>query len=160
MIETFKGMPVKTSAIFGGASMSKQMREIRDGPHIIVATPGRLSDFLRRREIDLSRIEMCVIDEADRLLDMGFEEELKHIYSEMPKSRQSILFSATLPEWTRKMVQRDLKPNQVLVDLSSEENTSSKFFCLFVSDSHIFGSALCCASCSSKCRKVSRRINS
>jgi superfamily II DNA/RNA helicase len=133
VIETFKGMPVKTSAIYGGSSMHKQMREIRDGPHIVVATPGRLSDLLRRREIDLSRVEMCVIDEADRLLDMGFEDELKQIYSEMPKSRQSILFSATLPEWTRKMVQRDLKPNQVLVDLASDENASSKFVFSFSS---------------------------
>ena len=76
--------------------MSSQIRNIRKGVHIIVATPGRLLDHLQRRTVDLSNIETLVLDEADRMLDMGFIREVKRIFTFLPRSgRQNLLFSAT-----------------------------------------------------------------
>ena len=92
------GAPVHLGAIaiFGGAHMGAQMQALRRGTDIVVATPGRLIDHLERRTIDLSAIEILVLDEADRMLDMGFLPALKTILADLPPNRQSLLFSATL----------------------------------------------------------------
>jgi ATP-dependent RNA helicase RhlE len=88
---------VRVLAIYGGAAMAPQIRALRNGIDIVVATPGRLIDHLQRRTVDLSKIEMLVLDEADRMLDMGFMPALRRVLPALPSSRQTLLFSATLP---------------------------------------------------------------
>jgi len=90
--------PLRVSAIFGGVAMMPQIHALRRGTHIVVATPGRLIDHLERRTIDLSAIEILVLDEADRMLDMGFQPALRRVMPLLPVNRQTLMFSATLPE--------------------------------------------------------------
>jgi ATP-dependent RNA helicase RhlE len=92
------GAPVgaRIALIVGGLSMPAQVRELKSGPQIVVATPGRLIDHLQRRSIDLSGVEVLTLDEADRMLDMGFLPPLRRILQALPKTRQTLLFSATL----------------------------------------------------------------
>lgn len=100
--ETFKkvGGPFKlrTAILIGGGSMSHQLRDIKQKPHVIVATPGRLIDHMDQKNISLHDVGILVLDEADRMLDMGFEPQLKRILSGVPSDRQTLLFSATMPE--------------------------------------------------------------
>jgi len=88
---------LRSVAIYGGASIETQIRALRNGVHIIVATPGRLHDILRRRAADLSTASCVVLDEADEMLSMGFEEDLKAIMGAIPDTVQKLLFSATMP---------------------------------------------------------------
>ncbi|TAN00690.1 MAG: DEAD/DEAH box helicase [Rhodanobacteraceae bacterium] len=90
-----KHLRVHTAAVFGGVGMGGQMQTLRRGPALIVATPGRLIDHMDRRNVDLSGIDTLVLDEADRMLDMGFLPALKKILGTLPKQRQTLLFSAT-----------------------------------------------------------------
>ena len=87
---------VRTALIYGGVSQFHQVRDLNRGAHIVVATPGRLLDLMGQGHIDLSRLTTFVLDEADRMLDMGFLPDLKRIIRELPKERQSLFFSATL----------------------------------------------------------------
>jgi hypothetical protein len=92
------GAPVQVRAIavYGGAPMSRQVRALHNGTDIIVATPGRLLDHMRQRTIDLSGVEILTLDEADRMLDLGFKPALRRILEVLPRTRQTLLFSATL----------------------------------------------------------------
>jgi ATP-dependent RNA helicase RhlE len=87
---------VRTVAVFGGVSMALQIRALRQRPDIVVATPGRLIDHVLRRTVDLSAIEILTLDEADRMLDLGFLPALKRLLAVLPVRRQTLLFSATL----------------------------------------------------------------
>ncbi len=87
---------VRGAAVIGGASMGNQIREIRDQREVIVATPGRLVDHLEQRTAKLDQIEVLVLDEADRMLDMGFKPQLDRILAKLPRTRQTYLFSATM----------------------------------------------------------------
>jgi ATP-dependent RNA helicase RhlB len=118
---------LRTVPVFGGMDYAKQRKQLADAPvDIIVATPGRLLDFQRRREINLKEIEVLIIDEADRMLDMGFIPDVrKIIYSTPAKDkRQTLMFSATLTEqitrlasqWTRNPVTVEIEPEQVAVE--------------------------------------------
>jgi ATP-dependent RNA helicase RhlE len=89
---------VTSAPVFGGVEMGPQERALRAGVDIIVATPGRLIDHLRQKNADLSGIELLVLDEADRMMDMGFWPDVRRIISELPAARQTLLFSATMPE--------------------------------------------------------------
>jgi len=93
-------------SIVGGSSMFLEMRKLKGRVDVIVATPGRLLDHLRRRSIDLSRLEVVVLDEADRMLDMGFIEDIETIIGHAPATRQTMLFSATLDGVVGKLAQR------------------------------------------------------
>lgn len=84
-------------AVYGGASIENQIRKIKSGVHIIVATPGRLLDLLKRKAANISGIRTIILDEADEMLNMGFREDLEDISSHAPKERQTLLFSATMP---------------------------------------------------------------
>lgn len=88
---------IRVAAIYGGASIAQQIRQLRGGSQIIVATPGRLIDLMQRRAADLSRVAYCVLDEADEMLNMGFQEDIDRILKRMPAERQTWLFSATMP---------------------------------------------------------------
>ena len=89
---------ITSVAVYGGVGMDAQERALRSGVDIIVATPGRLQDHMRQRVADLSGIEVLVLDEADRMMDMGFWPDVRRIVSELPPERQTLLFSATLPD--------------------------------------------------------------
>ncbi len=91
----YKGLNVV--AVYGGASISDQARDIKRGAQIIVATPGRMKDMISRRMIDISKIEYCVLDEADEMLNMGFYEDITEILSYSPDEKSTWLFSATMP---------------------------------------------------------------
>ncbi len=94
---------VRSVAIYGGASIEVQIRALRNGVHIIVATPGRLHDLWRRKAINLSTTECVVLDEADEMLSMGFEEDLNAILAAIPDNVQKLLFSATMPRQVKRL---------------------------------------------------------
>lgn len=88
---------VKTSAVYGGASMERQVRELKRGANIVIGTPGRVLDHIRRRTLKLDSLRTVILDEADEMLNMGFREDIETILSEVPEERQTVLFSATMP---------------------------------------------------------------
>ena len=88
---------LKTAVLIGGASMSAQQHTLRKNPHVVIATPGRLMDHLEQKTFGLSRISVIVLDEADRMLDIGFLPQIKKILAGLPKEHQTMLFSATMP---------------------------------------------------------------
>jgi ATP-dependent RNA helicase RhlE len=100
--ETFRkvggAFGLRTAVLIGGASMHTQLKDIRSRPHVIIATPGRLIDHLDQKHVRLDNVGVLVLDEADRMLDMGFEPQLKRILVSVPTDRQTLLFSATMPE--------------------------------------------------------------
>jgi ATP-dependent RNA helicase RhlE len=89
-------LPLRAVSVYGGASMGNQLKVLQRGCDIIVATPGRLLDHMERRTIDLSSVRILVLDEADRMLDMGFIQDVRKIIDALPKERQTMLFSATM----------------------------------------------------------------
>ena len=95
--------PLRSLTIFGGVGMGPQIQGLRRGADIVVATPGRLLDHMDRGNIDLSQVEILVLDEADRMLDMGFIRDIRKIVAEVPKRRQTLLFSATMPPEVREL---------------------------------------------------------
>jgi len=90
-----KYLPLKSMMMFGGVNINPQIKQLRVGVDILVATPGRLLDHLQQKTVDLSRVEILVLDEADRMLDMGFIRDIKKVLAVLPKQRQNLLFSAT-----------------------------------------------------------------
>jgi len=91
------GRPFKTTIVVGGANMGDQRSDLRAGVEIVVATPGRFIDHLQSGNTDLGRISFVVLDEADRMLDMGFEPQIREVMHNLPKAHQTLLFSATMP---------------------------------------------------------------
>lgn len=89
--------PIKVCTVYGGSSMQKQINMLNQGVDIVVATPGRLMDHMRRGNIAFDEVDILVLDEADRLLDMGFLPDMRKIIGEMPRERQTMMFSATMP---------------------------------------------------------------
>jgi len=99
-----RGRGVKVESIYGGDSMERQLEGIRQGAHVIAGTPGRVLDHLRRGTLDFSRVKVLVLDEADRMLDMGFAVEMGQIMEYVPAERQTLLFSATIPLGIRGLI--------------------------------------------------------
>ena len=102
--EIGQGRGVKVESIYGGDSMDRQLEGIRAGAHVIVGTPGRVLDHLRRRTLRFDAVRTLVLDEADRMLDMGFAVEMGQIMAYMPAERQTLLFSATVPLGIRGLI--------------------------------------------------------
>ena len=96
-------LPFRSAVIFGGVSINTQSSKLRKGVDVVVATPGRLLDHLQQGTIDLSKIEILVLDEADRMLDMGFIRDIRKIFKFLPKERQNLLFSATFSDDIRRL---------------------------------------------------------
>lgn len=102
-------LPFKTQVIFGGVNINKQIQSLRKGADILIATPGRLLDLVSQRIIDLSQVEILVLDEADRMLDMGFIHDIKKVLKLLPAKRQNLLFSATFSEEIKRLASGILK---------------------------------------------------
>ena len=90
--------PITSAAVYGGVEMGAQERALHAGVDIIVATPGRLIDHMRQQNADLTGVELLVLDEADRMMDMGFWPDVRRIIAALPAARQTLLFSATMPD--------------------------------------------------------------
>lgn len=100
---------IRSTVVYGGVSKGPQIRNVTGNAEIVVACPGRLLDLVQNREIDLSQIEVLVLDEADRMFDMGFLPDIRKIVGKLPDRRQTLLFSATMPADIRRLVQEILK---------------------------------------------------
>ncbi|MCA9101249.1 MAG: DEAD/DEAH box helicase, partial [Planctomycetales bacterium] len=98
--------PIRQTVVFGGVSQNQQVRALRHGVDALVATPGRLLDLMGQGYIDLSQVEILVLDEADQMLDMGFLPALKRIVAAVPAERQTLMFSATMPEEIRQLARQ------------------------------------------------------
>lgn len=126
-------LPVKHLAIFGGVPQGKQVEALQKGADILIATPGRLLDFINQGIIDLSRLEILVLDEADRMLDMGFVHDVKKILTKIPKKRHTLFFSATMPKEIREFSQTLLyKPEEINVTPVSSSAKTVKQSVYFV----------------------------
>ncbi|MGH8679484.1 MAG: DEAD/DEAH box helicase [Burkholderiales bacterium] len=107
---------LRSAAVFGGVNITPQERTLRHGVDVLVATPGRLLDHVRSRTVDLSQVEILVLDEADRMLDMGFIHDIRRILSALPKQRQNLFFSATFSSEIRRLADSFLRsPVEVAV---------------------------------------------
>ena len=111
---------IKTVAVFGGVSVNTQMLALRGGTDILVATPGRLLDLISSNAIKLDKVQTLVLDEADRMLSLGFTEELSALLALLPKRKQTLLFSATFPEQVTALTQ-ELLNNPIEIQLQSSE---------------------------------------
>ena len=111
-------------SIYGGSSIQEQSRSIKKGAQIVVATPGRMLDMLKRKYVNISKIDFCVLDEADEMLNMGFYNDIKSILAKTPKSKKTWLFSATMPNEVSKIADEFMNnPYKITV---GEKNSSSK----------------------------------
>lgn len=127
-------------AIYGGASIDGQIREMKRGPQIVVATPGRLVDMIDRRMVDLSKIEFVVLDEADEMLTMGFKDDLDLILSQTPKEKNTWLFSATMPNEVQRISRTYMKdPFEVTVGTKNagNENIEHLYYVVHAKDRYL-----------------------
>lgn len=119
-----KHLPLRTAVVFGGVKINPQIEQLRRGVDILVATPGRLLDHVQQGTADLSCVEILVLDEADRMLDMGFIHDIRKILSLLPEQRQNLLFSATYSKEMRKLAEDLLhEPEQIQV---ARRNTAAE----------------------------------
>jgi ATP-dependent RNA helicase RhlE len=116
-----KFVKVRTLAVYGGVSMNKQLDTLHRGVDIVVATPGRLMDHMRRHSIDLRAVEVLVIDEADRMFDMGFINDVRKIIAALPKQRQTMLFSATIGPDVRNLAASVLD-SPLMIEIGEQRN--------------------------------------
>lgn len=124
-VNTYKKyLPLKSSVIFGGVNISPQIKNLRNGVDILVATPGRLLDHVSQKTIDLSKVEILVLDEADRMLDMGFIHDIRKILSLLPTRRQSLLFSATFTNEIKTLGETFLKSPKMIE--ATKRNTTAE----------------------------------
>ena len=116
---------INVVAIYGGASITEQARQIKRGAQIIVATPGRMKDMMSRGLVDITKIDYCVLDEADEMLNMGFFEDIKEILSDTPKDKNTWLFSATMPKEVALIAKKFMKnPQEITVGAKNSGATT------------------------------------
>ena len=119
-----KNLPLRHTVLFGGIGMDKQTADLRSGCEIVVATVGRLLDHVKQKNITLNRVEIVVLDEADRMQDMGFIDDIRSIMQMLPKERQTLLFSATFSAPIRKLAQ-DFMNAPETVEVSAQNTTNA-----------------------------------
>lgn len=125
-IETYgKHLPLKSTVIFGGVNINPQIIKLRKGVDILVATPGRLLDHVGQKTVDLSEVDFLVLDEADRMLDMGFIHDVKKVLNLLPKKRQNLLFSATFSNDIKKLAD-NLLNSPVMIEVAARNTASEK----------------------------------
>ena len=117
-----KYLPLTSMVMFGGVGMQPQINALRKGVDILVATPGRLLDHHQQRTVDLSHVEILVLDEADRMLDMGFIHDIKKVLAILPKKRQNLLFSATFSDEIKRLAD-SLLDNPALIEVARRNST-------------------------------------
>ncbi|MDQ7988323.1 MAG: DEAD/DEAH box helicase [Candidatus Dactylopiibacterium sp.] len=123
-VQTYsKHLPLRSTCIYGGVDMNAQIAELRRGIEIVVATPGRLLDHVQQKTIQLGQVEFLVLDEADRMLDMGFIPDIRRILALLPARRQSLLFSATFSEEIKKLADTMLR-NPQLIEVARRNTVS------------------------------------
>ena len=136
-----KNLPaIRVCAVYGGASIDNQIRSLRQGAPIIVATPGRLHDLMRRQEIDLSAIRLVVLDEADEMLQMGFQDELNAILAQTPADKHTLLFSATMPQSVASISRKYMKnPLEITVGTrnAGSENIRHIYYMVHAKDRYL-----------------------
>ena len=115
-------LDIRHKVIFGGVNQNPQVRALQKGIDVLVATPGRLLDLINQGHIDITRVEFFVLDEADRMLDMGFIRDIKKVLKLLPKRRQNLLFSATMPKSIADLAGSFLH-NAIMIDVSPKEIT-------------------------------------
>jgi ATP-dependent RNA helicase RhlE len=118
-----KFLPLRSAAIFGGVKFYPQIEKLRRGIDILVATPGRLLDHMNQGTLDLSKVEILVLDEADRMLDMGFIHDIRKIFEQIPPERQTLLFSATFSRPVKKLAD-DLLNSPILIEVARQNTTA------------------------------------
>ncbi|MDD5400527.1 MAG: DEAD/DEAH box helicase [Sulfurimonas sp.] len=124
-VETYgKYLPFTSAVIFGGVKINPQLTKLRSGVDIVIATPGRLLDHISQKSIDLGSVEFLILDEADRMLDMGFINDIKKILAILPKQRQNLLFSATYSDEIKKLSDKLLN-SPALIEVA-RRNTASE----------------------------------
>lgn len=116
--ETFRKLHVRVALLVGGENINRQIPQLRNSPQVIIATPGRLEDHMQQRTVQLQRVRQLVLDEADRMLDMGFAPAIKRIVAAVPNQRQTMLFSATMPKEIAALAESFLK-NPVRVEIET-----------------------------------------
>ena len=117
-------LPLSTYAVYGGVSINPQMMKLRKGIDLLVATPGRLLDLHRQNAVKFNQVQTLVLDEADRMLDLGFAEELRSLYATLPKRRQTLLFSATFSDEIRMLAGQTLD-NPLSIEVSPRNVAAS-----------------------------------
>ncbi len=118
-------LPFRSAVIFGGVSINPQITQLRNGVDIVIATPGRLLDHVQQKTLDLSRVEILVLDEADRMLDMGFIRDIRRILALLPKKRQNLLFSATFSDEIRRFA-ADLLNAPTEIQVAARNTTADR----------------------------------
>jgi ATP-dependent RNA helicase DeaD len=124
-------LPIKIVSIYGGASISQQLKELKQNCHIVIGTPGRVNDMIKRNKLDLSAIRFLVLDEADEMLKMGFKDEMDAILEKMPETKQTLLFSATMPADILKIAGQYMKdPKKISVgpENMAHKNISHEYY--------------------------------
>ncbi|CAM3701266.1 MULTISPECIES: DEAD/DEAH box helicase [Pseudomonas] len=117
-------LPLSTYAVYGGVSINPQMMKLRKGIDLLVATPGRLLDLFRQNAVKFNQLQALVLDEADRMLDLGFAEELRAVYAALPARRQTLLFSATFSDEIRQLAAQTLN-DPLSIEVSPRNVTAS-----------------------------------
>ena len=116
---------IKSTVIFGGVKQNPQVRAIKAGVDIVIATPGRLNDLINQKVIDISHVEIFILDEADRMLDMGFINDIKKVINKLPKQKQTLFFSATMPKEIKDITDR-LLHDPITVEVTPVSSTVDK----------------------------------
>lgn len=130
-----EGLRIRTAVVVGGLSEDRQLRDIRAGAEVVIATPGRLCDYLQRRLVSLSGTDTIVLDEADRMLDMGFLPSLRIILEELPAKRQTMLFSATIERSVAHLVESYVRnPVRITVGTATKPADQVDLFCYEVEE--------------------------
>ncbi len=125
-VDTYaKYLPYKSTIIFGGVNINKQINTVKQGVDILIATPGRLLDLVSQKVIDLSKVETLVLDEADRMLDMGFIHDIKKIVRLVPKQRQTLLFSATFSKEIKELA-AGFQNNPKLIEVAAKNTAAER----------------------------------
>jgi ATP-dependent RNA helicase RhlE len=136
------GLPIRVAAIFGGVEEDAQLRSLQRGVQIVVATPGRLLDLIARRRFDPGFVEMLVLDEADRMLHMGFLPDIETLIGHLPKRRQTLMFSATFPKEVESLARRfQYQPKMVQLGKRSDP-AETVDQCVYQVPAHLKGALL------------------
>jgi len=125
-VQTYgRHLPLRSTVVFGGVSIRPQIQKLRNGIDILVATPGRLLDHVGQNTVNLSKVDILVLDEADRMLDMGFIHDIRKILSLLPKQRQTLLFSATFSSEIKRLA-TDFLRSPALIEVAQRNTTAER----------------------------------